>query len=118
MEEILNNKVPVSIGFILVVIGVIFYNLLMIRASSKVDKFSDIKIRIWWDKEQIRFVMTLMIIGVIFYMTWYYQQLTAKNCLMLGLAGNLFLDKFMKIVGIGNKTETPSTTSEASEQKP
>lgn len=101
--EILENKVPVSIGFLLVLVGIFIYNILLIRASTKVQKFSDIKFRIWWDQEQIRFVMSVMVIIVVFYMSWYYDKLTGERCLLLGTVGNFVLEKFMQIMGIGDK---------------
>lgn len=99
--EILENKVPVSIGFLMVLIGIFIYHVMLIRSSSNVDKFSDIKISIWWAKEQIRFILSFIIIMVFFYMSWYYDKLTGEHCLYLGVIGNFALDRFMKIMEIG-----------------
>lgn len=104
--EILNVKVNTAMGFLIVIFGMMIYNLLLIRASQRVNKFSDIKFRIWWNETQIRFIMTLMVIMVIFYCSWYYDQLNAERCLFMGTAGSLVLDKFMQIMNIGNKPKS------------
>lgn len=101
--EILENKVPVSLGFLMVFIGIAIYNIMLIRSSNNVNKFSDIKLSIWWDKEQIRFILSFIIIMIFFYMSWYYDKLTGERCLYLGVVGNFALDRFMKIMEIGSK---------------
>ncbi len=94
--DLLNEKVPPLIGILLSLCGMFFYYMSeIIGATGQVKKFSDIKLRIWWDDHQIKFTMICMVSAVLFYLSWHYDQLTAQHCLELGIMGNMFLDKFL-----------------------
>lgn len=98
MEILAGLKVPFWANLLLTLIGMFLYNIAIIRSSSRINKFSDIKIAIWWDENQIRFTMATMIIAVIFAVSIYYDTLTVERSLCLGVVGNLALDKFLKFV--------------------
>lgn len=96
MSEILDKTVHPILGIIIVLFGMLLYNFANVRGSSAIKKFSDIKIGQWWDETQVRFVFSSIVIAIMFYMSWYYNELTAQHCFDLGLIGNLFLDKMLK----------------------
>lgn len=106
MEEILKEHVPVWLGIILTLVGMFIFNVAMIFPKAKT--FAEISVSIWWKETQIRFSISTIIIAVVFYMSWYYDTLTAEHCLELGLIGNLIIDRIIKATNgqaVSNKSK-------------
>lgn len=94
MEEIIKHEVPVWLGVIIALIGMLIYNMALIYPKAKT--FSEISVSKWWKETQIRFCFSLLIITIVFYMSWYYSTLTGEHCLYLGIVGNLIVDRIIK----------------------
>lgn len=92
--EIIKQNIPVWFGIIITLVGMFIFNAALIYPKAK--KFSEISVRIWWEETQIRFTMSLLIIAIVFYGSWYYNQLTIEHCLYLGIVGNLIVDRIIK----------------------
>ena len=96
MEEIIKQPVPVFLGIIITLIGMFIFNAALIFPKAKT--FAEISIKKWWQETQIRFCVSTLIISIVFYMSWYYDTLTAEHCFYLGVVGNLIIDRIIKSV--------------------
>lgn len=101
MEEIIKQPVPVWLGVIITLIGMFIFNAALIFPKAK--KFSEISVSKWWQETQIRFCISSMIIAIVFYMSWYYNTLTAEHCAYLGIVGNLIIDRIIKATNAQTK---------------
>lgn len=82
------------IGFICVIIGMLFVNMVLIY--PKVKSFAEISISKWWTETRIRFMISLIIVSIVYYMSWYYGTISIERCFYLGIIGNLIVDRIIK----------------------
>lgn len=94
MDEILKQDVPVWLGILLVLLGMFIFNMVMVFPKAKT--FAELSLKKWWSETQIRFIISSMIITIVFYMSWYYGTLTFEHCIELGLIGNMIVDRIIK----------------------
>ena len=54
-------KAGIIPSMIICVLGLVIYNFLIIASAKSVRKFSDIKLAVWWNDNQISFVLSLIL---------------------------------------------------------
>jgi Mn2+/Fe2+ NRAMP family transporter len=104
LNQVLSAQISPLFGILLTLTGMFFYYVSEMMGGKSIEKFSDLQIKVWWQHHQIKFTMICMVVSILFYLSWKYSQLTAQHCFELGIMGNLFLDKFLTRMKIGDSS--------------
>lgn len=83
-----NAKTGFLPSILIAMLGILLYTFMNIYQSRRVKKFSDIKIRTWWDENQVNFVFTVFICLCVIIASWYAGTLTIERCFFVGFIGN------------------------------
>lgn len=92
-----NMSVSFLPSLLIAFLGIFVYTFVQIWKSSRVKKFSDIKVRVWWDENQINFVFTTFICLCITIASYYAGTLTVERCFFVGFMGNYIADAILKM---------------------
>lgn len=97
ISDLSQVKVGLMPGMMLAVLGIIFYTIMQLLSTRRIKKFSDIDFSVWWDENQVSFVLTLLLCSAIFAGSYISNTLTVERCFMIGFMGQFGIEKIMKI---------------------
>lgn len=82
-------------SLLITLFGITIYWFVRIMGGRRVKKFNEIKLGLWWNENQVNFVLNVFVCIAIFIASWFAGTLTIERCFCLGFIGQFVTDKFL-----------------------
>ena len=96
-----NVHISNLLGALVCFVGFFIYHFMTVASHQSIKKFSDVKLSKWWGDNQIKFVLSVVISGILYYTKMQAEGMTVDGAFLIGFSSSVITKHLFKMFSKG-----------------